>query len=263
MNTAAIPTPVQTAKAVFKGYLPRLTQARGWVLAGLPLVPVGIIMLVAVVLKAQGERIPPGLAVEVFHKALAQVFLPIMALVAAPAGIREDIEQRTIPLMLARPSTVWALPVGKGLLWYGWGVVWLAFACLSLTAVGGDFEALPRMIAALASAYWAELAFMTLLGLVFKRGSLWGALYLFVWDRALWILPGSLQRFTFAHYIETIAGSKSGTVNASHMLAQTQIVTPTFAAVLILFAVGIAFWALAGWRLQSTPIGLAGADAEG
>lgn len=263
MSAAAIPTPFQTAKAVFTGYLPRVLQARGWVLAGLPLVPVGIIMLVAIVMKAQGERVPPGLAVEVFHKALAQYFLPIMALVAAPAGIREDIEQRTIPLMLARPSTVWALPIGKGLLWYGWGVLWLAFACLGLVAIGGSLGDLPRMVGALASAYWAELAFMTLLGLVFKRGSLWGALYLFIWDRAIWILPGNLQRLTFAHYVENISGTKSSVVNASHMLAQTQIVTPTLMAAFVLFAAGLVFWALAGWRLQATPIGLAGADSEG
>jgi hypothetical protein len=239
MSSAAIPTPLQTAQAVFKGYLPRLLQARGWVLAGLSLVPVGIILLVVMVLKLQGERIPPGIAVDVFHKLLAQYFLPIMALVAAPAGIREDIEQRTIPLMLARPTTIWAL------------------------AIGGGLEELPRMVGALAAAYWAELAFLTLLGLVFKRGALWGALYLFIWDRAIWILPGNLQRLTFAHYVENIAGSKSGVVNTAHMLAQTQIATPALVAALVLLLAGAAFWILSGWKLQATPIGLAGAEAEG
>jgi ABC-type transport system involved in multi-copper enzyme maturation permease subunit len=263
MSSAAIPTPLQTAQAVFKGYLPRLLQARGWVLAGLSLVPVGIILLVVMVLKLQGERIPPGIAVDVFHKLLAQYFLPIMALVAAPAGIREDIEQRTIPLMLARPTTIWALPFGKGLIWYAWGVLWLAVACLGLVAIGGGLEELPRMVGALAAAYWAELAFLTLLGLVFKRGALWGALYLFIWDRAIWILPGNLQRLTFAHYVENIAGSKSGVVNTAHMLAQTQIATPALVAALVLLLAGAAFWILSGWKLQATPIGLAGAEAEG
>lgn len=263
MSAAALPTPAATAQAVFKGYLPRVLQARGWVLAGLSLVPVGVVMLVVLIMKLQGERIPPGIAVEVFHKVLAQYFLPIMALVAAPAGIREDIEQRTIPLMLARPSAVWALPFGKGMIWYAWGVLWLAIACLGLVAIGGGLEELPRMVGALACAYWAELAFLTLLGLVFKRGALWGALYLFIWDRAIWILPGNLQRLTFAHYVENIAGSKSSVVNASHMLAQTQIATPALVAALVLLLAGVAFWILSGWKLQATPIGLAGAEAEG
>jgi hypothetical protein len=263
MNAAAIPSPIQTAKAVFRGYLPRVLQARGWVLAGLSLVPVGIIMLVVLVMKVQGERIPPGIAVEVFHKLLAQYFLPIMALVAAPAGIREDIEQRTIPLMLARPAAIWALPFGKGLIWFAWGLLWLAIACLGLVSIGGGIEELPRMVGALACAYWAELAFLTLLGLVFKRGALWGALYLFIWDRAIWILPGNLQRLTFAHYVENIAGTKSSVVNASHMLAQTQIATPALVAAIVLFLAGAAFWALSGWKLQATAIGLAGTEAEG
>ncbi len=132
--------------------------------------------------------------------------------------------------MLARSSTIRALPSGMGLIAFYRGALGLAIACL---------------------------------GLVFKRGAWWGALYLFIWDRAIWILPGNLQRLTFAHYVENIAGTKSSVVNASHMLAQTQIATPALVAAVVLLLAGAAFWALAGWKLQATPIGLAGVEAEG
>jgi hypothetical protein len=221
------------------------------------MVPVGIIMLVAVIMKVQGERVSPGIVVEVFHKVLAQVFIPLMALIAAPAGIREDIEQRTIPLMLARPTTVWALPLGKGFLWFVWGSAWLS------VLIGGSAESLPQLLLVVWLVFWAELAFFTLMGLVFKRGTLWGALYLFFSTILLPILPNTLQRLTFLHYAESLAGSRSTQVGVSQLLAQAQVATPGWLAAGILILAGLAFWGLAGWRLQSTPIGLAGADSEG
>ncbi len=263
MSTHAIPTPFQTLSAVARGYLPRVMQARGWVLAALPVLPIGLFLALTTILKVQGERIPPALYLSAFHVVLAKFMLPIMALVAAPAGIREDIEQRTIPLMLARPSTIWMLPFGKGVLWFGWGALWLVVACAGLLALGSSPEAFFYQAAALVLTYWAVLAFMSLLGLVFKRGTLWGALYLFIWDPLVRIFPGNLQRITFVHYLESIAGTRSTEVAASQLLAQEQISTPVGLAILVLIVFGLGCWALCGWKLQATPLGLAGSESEG
>lgn len=257
------PTPARTVAALVRGYFPRLLQVRGWVCALLVVLPVALSFLLATILRMQELTFGSQEVLVVFHKVLAQLALPILVLVAAPAGIREDMEQRTLPLVLSRPAPTWILPFGKGLLWYGWGALWIAVSVAGLGGLGADLAALPFMAAALVSAFWAELAFMTFLGLVFKRGTLWGALYLLIWDPLVRVFPGNLQRLTFIHYIESIAGSRGSSVGTSQLLAQQQITTPWPLAILVLLLFGILCWAASGWKLHRTPIGLAGAEAEG
>jgi hypothetical protein len=261
----ATPSPLRTILALVKGYLPRVVQGRGWVLAALAMAPVGLALLfqLALALAQKTEGVSVTAALDLFHGVLVRVMLPVMALVAAPAGIREDLEQRTLPLFLTRPVAVWSMPFAKGLLWYVWGGVWLMVAAGGLLVLGADLDTAVAMGLALICAYWAQLAFMTLLGLVFKRGTLWGAIFLFLWDPLVRILPNNLQRVTFLHYTESIAGSRGTDVSTVQLLAQEQISTPLGIAILVLLGLGLLCWALAGWKLQVTPIGLAGADAEG
>ncbi len=261
MNAA--PSPLATIRATALGYAPRVLQGRGWVLAGLVILPVGLSILIFTIVRMQGGDASSAEAVKVFHEVLVKMMLPIMALVAAPAGIREDLEQRTLPLLLTRPAPAWALPLGKGLPWFLWGSAWLALGVLGLQILGGDPGLLPVRILALVGAWWGELALMTLVGLVFKRGTLWGALYFFLWEPLVRIFPPSLQRLTFTHHIESLAGSRAAEVQSSQLLAQEQVTTHPALAFLALLAIGALCWALAGWKLQRTPIGLAGSEAEG
>ena len=261
MSTA--PSPLATIRATALGYAPRVLQGRGWVLAGLVVFPVGISLVIFTFLRIKGGDASPAEAVKVFHEVLVKMMLPIMALVAAPAGIREDLEQRTLPLLLVRPAPTWALPLGKGLPWFAWGALWLIVGVLGLQVLGGDPGLLPGRIVAMVSAWWGELALMTLVGLLFKRGTLWGALYFFLWEPLVRILPPFLQRLTFTHYIESLAGSRASEVHANQLLAQEQVATHPALAFLILVAFGTLGWALAGWKLHRTPIGLAGSEAEG
>lgn len=263
MNAA--PSPLATIRATARGYLPRVFQGRGWVVASLVMVPVALTLLIYTVAQIKGAegRPYPGETLRVFHDVLVKMMLPIMALVAAPAGIREDLEQRTLPLLLVRPAPAWALPLGKGLPWFAWGAVWLIIGTLGLQVIGGDPSLLLGRLVALVSAWWGELALMTLIGLVFKRGTLWGALYFFLWEPLVRIFPPFLQRLTFTHHIESLAGSRAATVQTSQLLAQEQVSTHPVVACLALLAFGALCWALAGWKLHRTPIGLAGSEAEG
>ena len=256
-------TPFQTARGLAAGYAPRVIQIRGWILAGLVMAPVGLVLTVAAVARMQGHEVPPSEALSVFHGILAAVVLPIMALLAASAGIREDLEQRTLPLLLTRPASVWAMPLGKGLPWFVWGAGWLIVAALGLQILGGDPGLLPGRIVALVGVWWGELAFVTLFGLIFQRGTLWAALWLFGWENLVRVFPPLLQRLTFTHYAESLAGSHGHSVNATELLAQAQVSTEPWLAVLILLGAGLAFWAACGWKLHATPVGLAGAEAEG
>ncbi len=263
--TTAAPSPLATIRATALGYGSRVLQGRGWVLAALVILPVGLSILIYLVAQIKGAegRPYPGEVLKVFHEVLVKMMLPIMALVAAPAGIREDLEQRTLPLLLVRPAPAWALPLGKGLPWFAWGAVWLVIGTLGLQIIGGDPALLPGRMVALVSAWWGELALMTLIGLLFKRGTLWGALYFFIWEPLVRIFPPFLQRLTFTHHIESLAGSRASEIQTNQMLAQEQVTTHPVLACLALLAFGALCWALAGWKLQRTPVGLAGSEAEG
>ena len=261
--TAGAPTPFAALRAVVAGTAPRVLQGRGWAVAGLVAAPVGLSLLISLYGRLIGADAPAGEALRIYHEGLVKVMLPIMALVAAPAGIREDLEQRTLPLLLVRPAPAWVLPLAKGLPWVAWGALWLVLGTLGLQLVGGDPTQLPGRMLALVGAWWGELALITLAGLVFKRGALWGALYLFLWEPMVRILPPFLQRFTFVHHVESLAGSRAMDVKAHDLLAQAQVTTPPVLALLALVAFGTLCWALAGWKLHRTPVGLAGSESEG
>jgi len=258
-------SPFRTILAVARGYSPRLFQPRGWAIAAFASVSVALAILFQLKAIIDGQGLSPTGALDVFHFILVTLMLPIMSLVAAPAGVREDLEHRTLPMVLTRPTTVWAVPLGKGLLWFFWGSLWLVLACLGLLILGVDLETAMYMALALTTAFWFQLAFLTLFGLLFKWGTFWSAVYLIAWNFGplVRVMPGNLQRSTVRHYIESIVGSRADNVNTVQFLAQQQIVTPVWISVAVLVLAGLLCWALAGWKLQVTPIGLAGADAEG
>ena len=253
---------LSTLRAILRGYAPRVLQARGWVLCGLAVLPVALTFLTQM-LARKVDGFDSRLSLQVFHGVLVSIILPIMAVVAAPGGIREDLEQRTLPLILSRPVPVWILPFAKGALWSLWGGLWLAVAGLGLTALGADLGTAALQALALVLAFWAELAFMSLMVLVLKRGTLWGAIFLFGWENLLRVLPATLQRLTILHHVESICGSRGNQVASFEVLAQEQVSSPVFLSVTVLILFAALCWALSGWELQRTPIGLAGREAEG
>lgn len=252
----------QTLRSVALGYAPRAWQGRGWVLAALAVLP-GLLAFLAQALARGGDGPDARLSLQVFHGALVPMILPIMAIVAAPGGIREDLEQRTLPLLLLRPAQVWMLPMARGLVFFTWGSLWLLAAGLLQMVLGAAPEAAGLQTLALVLAFWGELALMSLLVLHFKRGTLWGAILFFAWENLLRVLPATLQRLTFLHHIESIAGSRGGAVTGVAFLAQEQVATPVLLSVLVLLLVGLLGWGLCGLWLQRTALGLTGHQSEG
>lgn len=231
------PTPLQTLQAVVRGHLPRLFQGRGWTLAAVALFP-ALAAVAIFTLVRRHEAIPPTLGLKVFHGIYAHFLLPVLALLSAPGGIREDLEQRTLPLVLARPAQVWMLPFSKGVLWYAWTALWLLAASCLMPLLGTPVEHVPAMAAALLLAHWAHLGLMNYMVLRFKRGLLWGSLVLFIWDPLVRILPGRMQHLTFLHYFESIAGSRGGNLGTLDILNQTPLVSHPALAAFVLLALG-------------------------
>jgi hypothetical protein len=229
-------------------------------MAGLIMLPFMVVWLVMIF---DSTPDPPRTSLELYHHGYGQIALPILALICAPLCLREDLEPRTIPLLLVRPSPVWALPFGKGLLWFAWCAAWFGFAVALMPLVGLDTSAVPRKMLALLLTFWAMLGFASLLVWFFKRGMLWAALFLFIWELSLENLPPALQRATFTHYLENIAGSQHKNFNALTILSQTQATTSIWLSAALLIALGLLAWGIIGLRLQRTPVGLAGDSGEG
>ncbi|MCL1894196.1 MAG: hypothetical protein FWG02_08190 [Holophagaceae bacterium] len=255
-----IPSFVETICILFRGYLPRVFKARGWVLAFIIMVPF-VIVHIFVILGVVPN--PARLALELYHNGYASVVIPVIALVSASACISEDIEQRTLPLMLVRPAPAWALPIGKGLLWFSWCSTWLLIVVTLMQLVGMEVTTIPRKIIALVFTLWAQLGLVSLLGLIFKRGILWAGIVLFLWDPLVTLLPGTMQRLTFSHYLQSLAGGQYSINNMNSLLAQAQISTPFWLAATVLIAVGALAWALCGIKVMNMQIGLSGRESEG
>jgi len=255
-----IPGAIDAIAAIFKGYLPRVFQARGWVLAALTLTP---LIVVWVVMIFDPGSSPERTSLELYHYGYGQIALPIIAIVAAPACINEDLEQRTLPLMLVRPAPAWTLPLAKGLLWFAWCAVWLIVAVSLMPFVGLDPYSVPRKILALVLTHWAQLGFASLLLWFFKRGTLWAVLFFYVWDPMIRVLPPALQRATFTHYVESISITRYTSDDVFSLLAQIQTTTPLWLCVIILLAIGALAWGITGYRLTRMPVGLAGRESEG
>lgn len=255
-----IPTFVDTIGTLCRGYLPKVFQARGWVLVSLIAIPFIVAQLVMLF---DGAPNPEQIALVLYHQGYAAAMLPIIAMVSAPACISEDLEQRTLPLILVRPAPAWALPIGKGLLWFVWCSIWLVTIVSLMPLVGLELASVPQKILALVLVLWAQLGFVSLLVILFKQGVLWSCLIFFIWDPLIGSLPETLQRFTFTHYLHSLAGSQYSTGNTIDLLAQTQIRSPIWLSVVVLFAIGLLTWGLCGLKLLHTPIGLAGRESEG
>jgi ABC-type transport system involved in multi-copper enzyme maturation permease subunit len=255
------PTFSATVSAIFMGHLPKVMQPRGWVLAGLTLPPY---ILALLSLLFDNTPAPTKTALEMYHYAYAQMVVPLLALIAASAGIGEDLEQRTLPLMLVRPAPVWALPLAKGSIWLAWCSVWLAIVIAGLfPPIGLDIATVPNKLLALLLTFCAQLGFATFFILVFKRGILWAALFFFVWEPFVRVFPPALQRATFTHYLESLARSHYSQGDSLGIFAQTQVTSPAWLSIIVLVAIAILAWAACGYWLLRKPIGLSGQESEG
>jgi len=172
--TRTIPSCIDAVASLFKGYLPKVFHLRGWVLAVLTMLPCTLGLLSNSFDKHPN---PTRAALELYHYGYAQMVLPLIALIAASAGIGEDLEQRSLPLMLVRPAPAWALPFGKGLPWLAWCLAWLTITATPILYAGLDMAVIPQKILALLLTFWAQFGIASLLVLIFKRGLLWAALF--------------------------------------------------------------------------------------
>lgn len=134
--------------------------------------------------------------------------LPLVALFQASRLIREEVENRTIVYLLARPAPRPSILMGRfaAYLCASLAIAWPSIAAGFALAGEGGTESLARALGAAAAALVAYGALFTLAGLVLAKPMVVGLLVLFGWE-LLTHLPGLLPRLTVTAHLRALAGA--------------------------------------------------------
>jgi ABC-2 type transport system permease protein len=133
--------------------------------------------------------------------------LPLVALFQASRLIREEVENRTIVYLLARPAPRPSILLGRFAAYLAASliVVWPALVLGFFLSGGSGTDELVRVLGAAAAALVAYGALYTLAGLVLAKPMVVGLGFLFGWE-LLTHLPGTLPRLTITAHLRTLAG---------------------------------------------------------
>lgn len=220
-KTSVLPTPIDAAGR-FAHYLHCLRASYGHslmlmlrrqrlilaaVIAVLPvIIPLALAFLSTTQYSESGNQVFSKMATEAHINVLA----PLLALFFATMIIGEDVETRTIPLMLTRPMPRSAWVLGR----------FAAYLLVTTTILGGSIlltfaastalaelsfnraglEQLLTYEATMILALMANGAFALFLGAVSRRPIIIGVVFLYGWQRLATVVPGIIDFLTITKY---------------------------------------------------------------
>jgi len=182
------------------------------------------------------------------------IVLPLAALFYATALVADEVEGKTITFLLTRPIRRTAILAGK---FAAYLVTTLALALpatvvaffLLLTTHGGVElgSAVPdlfRDLGVIALALLVYGAFFTLLGVLLRRPTVLGLLFIFVWERAVSRLPGYTPRFALVTYLRSLVTHRPPEQGFGGIFLQ---ILPTSLSLFVLLAATAVFLGAALW----------------
>lgn len=191
-----------------------LRRSRVILAAVITLLPV--LLPVALVFLSQTEFVIEGNTafVHIMEKLYVRMLAPVLALFFASMLVGEDVESQTIAYMLTRPTPRSAWVIGRYLAYCVLcGVLLLLSAllvfagCLALPGfalTAGRVLLLAQYLGILALAVPVYGAFCLFLGAFFMRPVVYGVLLIFGWQRFALLIPGLVDFFTIAKYLQTL-----------------------------------------------------------
>lgn len=198
-----------------------------------------------------------GFFTELSVGVLLQLFALGLTLFLGVAAVRDEIEDRTIVYLFARPVARWVILGGK--------LTAVALGCslaLGLTAVviyvlvvsadGGagmvaGLGTLARVLAALGLGCVAYTGLFGLLGVLFRRPMIPAVVLAFGWEGVLANLPGGLPRATLMFYLKSLLGLAPEADSLMAMLVPPIAPVPEGTAALVLGAFAAAVFTVALW----------------
>jgi ABC-type transport system involved in multi-copper enzyme maturation permease subunit len=218
----------------------------------------GLPVVLGVIFRLSSVRLPPRISSFDFYGVVVAFYyvrnvLPLVALFYATALIADEVEGKTITYLLTRPVPRPAILAGKFAAYLATTVsmalpaVVVTFFLLSTvrgwSGLGARVPDLFRDMGVVVLTLVVYGAFFTLLGVLLRRPTIPGLLFLFVWE-LLANAPGYLPRFTITAYLRSLIRHRPPDEGMAEIFGQ---VLPT---ALCLEAVGgmiVVFLAVAAW----------------
>jgi len=275
-KTSILPVPVGAAgpvshfiycaRASFGHSLMLMLRRQRLILAAvISLLPVVIPLAIALLGHAGLSDAGHDVFARMAREAHINVLAPLLALFFATMIIGEDVETRTIPLMLTRPMPRSAWIIGRYVAYLMvtssilGGSIFLTFAAsTALPDLAFDGDGLWRLAThegAMVMALAANGAFALFLGAVTRRPIIIGVLVLYGWQRIATMVPGVVDFMTIMKYTNELlptgvkASSEAAQQNLLAFQREVYAVGATKAA-LILVAISAAFLIVSVWVVR-------------
>jgi ABC-type transport system involved in multi-copper enzyme maturation permease subunit len=147
-------------------------------------------------------------------EAFIRFFLPVVSLFYAAALVTDEVDGRTLTYLATRPVDKRLILYGKfagfvivaaAILEATLALCWLAFATSAgISGLGAHLGLLLRDGVATVMGLLAYGAFFTLLGALLRKPVIPGLVFMFVWEQIVSFVPGSAQRLTILHYLQSL-----------------------------------------------------------
>jgi ABC-2 type transport system permease protein len=159
--------------------------------------------------------------------------VPVLGVFYGTALIADEVEDRTITYLFARPIPRSSVLLGKYLSYLACtvllvlpSVVLVYFLVVPLAAVGSEFPSLLADLGMLAAGLASYGAVFALVGARLKRPLVIGLMFAFGWEPAVLLFPGYLKRATVAFYLQALVPHAIPQDSAVSVLMQVFQETP-------------------------------------
>jgi ABC-type transport system involved in multi-copper enzyme maturation permease subunit len=271
IKTSILPRPVHASgalahygfcfRASFGHSLTLMLRRQRLILAVvIALLPVIIPLALAFLSTAQFAESGFDVFAKMAKEAHINVLAPLLALFFATMIIGEDVESRTIPLMLTRPMPRSAWVLGRFTAYLAVTSVilgtslFLTFAaCTALAELSFDREGLWRLAThefAMVMALMANGALALLLGALTRRPIIIGVVLLYGWQRLALVVPGIVDFLTIMKYTNELLPTTATATSAKAQEVLTEFTKKVYyvgapKAALMLIAITSAFLVIA------------------
>jgi ABC-type transport system involved in multi-copper enzyme maturation permease subunit len=139
--------------------------------------------------------------------------IPVLAVFYGTSLMADEIEDKTITYLFTRPIRRGSVLLGKYLAYLACTamvvlpsivLVYLLIVPSGGGSLAATFPALVKDLGILMLGLAVYGALFTFVGAWFKRPVLTGLVFLFGWEQAALVFPGSFKKFTVAHYLQAL-----------------------------------------------------------
>ena len=183
------------------------------VLGGL-LVGTNVLFVIAMALGFLSKANIPFFFGTLVTETFLRFFLPVVSLFYGAAIVTDEIDGRTLTYLTTRPIDKRIILWGKFLAFFAVSstllLCTLGLSWLSLAGSAGPagllthFHLLAKDSAVVVMGILTYGSLFTLLGALFNKPVLPGLIYIYIWEQFASFIPGSIQRLTVLHYLQSI-----------------------------------------------------------